>query len=291
MSQTPRRTPLPDDPRLLELLADRAAFGLSDAETVELRELLAKAGVPEDDSFDLAAAEAHLAMLQSANKEAMPAHIAARIEAAARSFMAEASGPGEIASSTFVAGRVGPQGASTPDGRMIRPSVATTIFPWLIAAACMALAVVAWKPWTRGTIQSTPTLAQERAEMLAQPGTIRMQWADFELQGEKPEIQGVNGDVVWSKDRQTGFMRFTNLPKNDPGKEQYQVWIVDERGLGVRISGAVFSACPDTGECIVKMTPGIQVGDAALFAVTIEKPGGVWVSDMKRRVVVAAKGT
>jgi hypothetical protein len=43
------------------------------------------------------------------------------------------------------------------------------------------------------------------------------------------------------------------------------------------------------GELVVPIRPAIEVQGAAAFAVTIEKVGGTWVSDMKRRVVIAAK--
>jgi hypothetical protein len=92
-------------------------------------------------------------------------------------------------------------------------------------------------------------------------------------------------------------MTFSNLPALQPG-EQYQLWIIDKRGLAdatgqsMRISGGVFDGGIDMvgkGELVVPIVPAIQVQGAAAFAVTIEKTGGTWVSDMKRRVVIAAK--
>jgi hypothetical protein len=40
----------------------------------------------------------------------------------------------------------------------------------------------------------------------------------------------------------------------------------------------------------VPIQPGIDVGRVTLFAITVEKPGGTWVPDLKRRVVVAPRG-
>lgn len=109
---------------------------------------------------------------------------------------------------------------------------------------------------------------------------------------DNPEQPSVTGDVVWSEAAQTGYLRLVGLKPNDPGVEQYQLWIVDSRGMNQRISGALFDANPDptTGEVIVKIDPRIETQDAVAFALTIEKPGGVWVSDMTRRVVIGAKG-
>ncbi len=39
---------------------------------------------------------------------------------------------------------------------------------------------------------------------------------------------GISGDVVWSNSLQKGYVTFRGLPANDPGKETYQLWIVDE---------------------------------------------------------------
>ncbi|HMG52780.1 MAG TPA: hypothetical protein VK601_04855, partial [Kofleriaceae bacterium] len=63
------------DPRGHDLLADRALFGLDDAEARELESL----GADDDDGYDLAAAAVELATLAI---EPMPAAVAERIAAA-----------------------------------------------------------------------------------------------------------------------------------------------------------------------------------------------------------------
>ncbi|MCA9300361.1 MAG: anti-sigma factor [Phycisphaerales bacterium] len=109
-------------------------------------------------------------------------------------------------------------------------------------------------------------------------------WSDW----DNPELAGVTGTVYWSESAQKGYMTFTGLDVNDPKVEQYQLWIIDERGLSQRISGALFNC--DGSQISVPIEPGIEVHDAAAFAVTIEAPGGTWVSDMSRRVVIASLG-
>lgn len=132
-------------------------------------------------------------------------------------------------------------------------------------------------------------LAQNRTKLLEVPGTIRVAWSPFEVPGlNPPEQPDVQGDVVWNDELQQGYLRFVGLDVNDPTSEQYQVWLIDERGMEQKVSGGVFNATRD-GEVIVPIEPGIDVGRVALFAITVEDPGGIWVPNLDRRVVVAPR--
>lgn len=137
--------------------------------------------------------------------------------------------------------------------------------------------------------QDPEVLRRDRELLLEVPDTIRIAWSPFDLGGAPPEQQGVQGDVVWNDKLEQGYLRFVGLEPNDPDKEQYQVWIVDERGMEQKVSGGVFNATAQ-GEVIVPIEPGIDVGRVRLFAVTVENPGGTWVPDLNRRVVVAPRG-
>lgn len=125
-----------------------------------------------------------------------------------------------------------------------------------------------------------------RRRLLEVPDTIRLAWQPFDLPDAPAEQQDVRGDVVWNNELEQGYLRFTGLAVNDPEVEQYQVWVIDERGMEQKVSGGVFNATAE-GEVIVPIDPAIDVGRVALFAITIEEPGGTWVPDLKRRVVVA----
>ena len=125
-----------------------------------------------------------------------------------------------------------------------------------------------------------------RRRLLEVPDTIRVAWQPFDLPDAPAEQPGVQGDVVWNNERQQGFLRFQGLAVNDPDVEQYQVWVIDERGMEQKVSGGVFNATAD-GELIVPIEPGIDVGKVAVFAITVENPGGTWVPDLQRRVVIA----
>ncbi|MFG0327961.1 MAG: anti-sigma factor domain-containing protein [Phycisphaerales bacterium JB037] len=131
-------------------------------------------------------------------------------------------------------------------------------------------------------------LAANRRKLLEVPGTVRLAWSPFDLPDAPAEQRDVTGDVIWNDDLQTGYLRFVGLDVNDPNIEQYQVWVIDERGMEQKVSGGVFNASAE-GEVIVPIEPGIDVGRVALFAITVEEPGGTWVPDLQRRVVVAPR--
>lgn len=131
-------------------------------------------------------------------------------------------------------------------------------------------------------------LRQNRKRLLEVPDTVRVAWQPFDLPDAPAEQrESVRGDAVWNDQLQIGYLRFEGLRPNDPATEQYQVWVIDERGMEQKVSGGVFNATAE-GEVIVPIEPGIDVGRVAVFAVTVENPGGTWVPDLKRRVVVAA---
>lgn len=292
--------------RLDELLADRAVFGLPEREEAELNALLSASGpqhARRAESLELAAASLELSMARC--DQELPTAVRDRLLKAAEDFAANRSG-------TEVIGRIGTgPSASAASASIARParampsSAGVTSQPaaargvpgwgWLAAAACLLLAVAGWWPRVAGQgrgfaqaagKESPADLVSQRAVLMASaPDLVQTSWSDWSLEGQGPEIAGVTGDVVFSPQRQTGFMRFKGLPKNPTGS-QYQLWIVDERGLSQRISGAIFDSHGQS-ELIVPISPRITVGKPALFAVTIEKPGGTWVSDMKRRVVAA----
>lgn len=127
-----------------------------------------------------------------------------------------------------------------------------------------------------------------RQKLLEVPDTIRIAWKPFDLPDAPAEQHGIEGDVVWNDGMEQGFLRFVGLKVNDPAVEQYQVWVIDERGMEQKVSGGVFNATAE-GEVIVPLKPGIDIRRVALFAVTIEEPGGTWVPDLRRRVVVAPR--
>lgn len=145
---------------------------------------------------------------------------------------------------------------------------------WLAAAASLALAAVGWLA-PRG---SGPSFEQ----VASAPDRVRWAWAS----GPDWTGQGVRGEVVFSIASQEGFMTFEGLPALDSENEQYQLWIIDPEQKHP-IDGGVFDAPAGAGERRVPIRAKLAVKQAAAFAVTVEKRGGVVVSDQSRVSVIA----
>lgn len=278
--------------RLDELLADRASQGLTVAETAEL---LALTDGADPVSTDLAAASLDLAYERGS--AALPPGLRERLLSAADEFIARRREAVGLAAPLRLVRDEEPV-VRVPERR---PSAVASGLGWLAAAAALVLAALGWmRPLPEARVSGSGTrlasfaTSSEYSRFCREnPDVVSIAWGDFnDLSTQAPpEIRGVRGDVAWCDRIQKGYMRLIGLPPNDPTREQYQLWIVDgERGLSQRISGGVFNAT-DQGEVIVRIDePIIPVGKAAAFAVTIEKPGGTWVSDMSRRVCLAARG-
>jgi anti-sigma-K factor RskA len=151
-----------------------------------------------------------------------------------------------------------------------------------MAAACLAFAACV-SFWQWPTDQTVANVAQLRAALIASaPDVVEADWSA----GTTP-IPGATGDIVWSTQRQQGFMRFRGVPVNAPTKAQYQLWIFDKNQSDTTpIDGGVFDITSD-GEVVVPIDAKLRVRDPFMFAVTIEKPGGVVVSARERLPLLA----
>jgi hypothetical protein len=264
--------------RLADLLSDRALEGLSADERAELLSLTN--GALDDESFDYAAAAVALATIDA--RETLPAHLAGKIEADAMRML-------PVLPHANVASFV----RATPRRDAVR------FAGWAAAAACLALAAASWL--TRGPAPLVittapaipiprieplpPTASAERAELLEAKDAIRVEWSPT----KDPAAAGAAGDVVWSDAAQKGFMRFRGLAANDPKKSQYQLWIFDpSQSAKTPVDGGVFDVDSATGDVVVPITAKLHVARPTLFAVTVEKPGGVVVSKRERIVLTAA---
>lgn len=96
------------------------------------------------------------------------------------------------------------------------------------------------------------------------------------------------GDVVWSARAQRGVMRIVGLLANDKARWQYQLWIFDKnRDQRFPVDGGVFDIPVDGAEVFVPIDARLPVGDATLFAITVEPVGGVVVSTRERIALTA----
>jgi hypothetical protein len=255
-----------DEDRFLELLADRALDKLTPAEEQELarievqspgrafegsRPSSSPSAQGSIDEMERAAAAVMLASLPAV--ENMPAHLLARVHDQSEM-------------------------AVRREKRRRDPVRYTG---WVAAAACLAFALGSLL--MRPRLPSGPSAAQAYAELAAQKETQRLDWSAT----KDPAATKAGGEVLWNPVTQKGFMRFRGLAMNDKQREQYQLWIFDgTKDDRYPVDGGVFDVGGE--DVIVPITAKIAVGKATLFAVTVEKPGGVVVSK-RERIVVTAK--
>jgi hypothetical protein len=266
--------------RLMNLLADRAIQPLSPEEQNELNELLEKYPSSERLELDLAAAAVDLSRINV--DEPLPADLRDRILVDAYAYLDSANQtqkPGQekkISDDEDAAGKV----IQFPT-RLNRWQWAG----WYVAAACLALAVIGWWDRLNPPPQTPLSLAELRERLIAEsPDLVKTAWSPTGGAG----AQHLNGDVVWSNTRQQGFMRFQGLPAIDPAQNEYQLWIFDaNQDERYPIDGGVFDVNEATGEVIVRINAKLKVSQPRLFAITVEKPGGVVVSKRDKLVLVA----
>lgn len=270
--------------RLEQLLADRATQGLGREESAELRELLQEHPEWDEEDFALTAAAINLSDVNA--DEPLPSALRDRIAADAARYFAD-----EASSRTVVE-------MPRPDARRVAPAspASSTRWQWagwyVAAAACLALAVfAAWPRLTSPTpeppsqITAAPSAAELRARLLREaPGSVLTAWTPTDDPGAKT----VSGDVVWNSERQQGYMRFAGLPRNDPRRQTYQLWIFDaQQDARYPVDGGVFDVVRDDGEVVVPINAKLEVRRPTLFALTVEKPGGVVVSKRDRLILTA----
>jgi hypothetical protein len=274
-----------DNERLADLLALQATEGLSEPDQHELNELLRSYPAADPQVLDSTAAALFLA--GDWEEEPMPESVRRRLNMAAAEFAAVVPKVSQI-----------PEPRSRP--REVKPSASRSSgFAWFAAAASIVVAVAAWIPrleypqsgkvdlLSQASLDSE-TLAGERQKLLASAKPLQKEWSAT----EDPAGTTVKGDVVWDAASQTGYMRFTGLPANDPGTLQYQLWIFDEtRDDRYPVDGGVFNIPSGGGEVVVPILAKLPIRTPKLFAVTIERPGGAVVSARERIVVVAAVST
>jgi len=268
--------------KILELLADEAIFGLSDSEKQEFDVL--KTEFPElakDKSFEIAASSINL--VETDLREKIPHNLQVKILNDADKFF-----DSRDAKENTV-------GSKSKNGETSSTKTKNQPFwqwlGWAVAgAACIALVANIWV--TQQTNQETvdgrnpvqtptpaPDIKAERRVLLAKAGVIQTNWSPVQ------KDEKISGDVIWSDSEQKGYMRLKGLPVNDKNKQTYQLWIFDKnQDEKTPVDGGIFDVERD-GEIIVPINAKLRIKDPKMFAVTVEKPGGVVVS--KREKIVA----
>jgi len=264
------------DQRMLELLAGQTLNNLSLDEQQEMSELPLDSVTSLQAEFDRVAAAVLLADSNEQHLQPLPAQLAKKIIEDAPSHLSATGKVNAVASEGYAR-----QSAPAVESRVRRRELVA----WLCAAAsiCGLLGQWFWND-SSGTELSPSSLLAERSRLLEE-GTSVMQvsWAP----GSTPFPETVGGNVIWSKATQTGFLRFVNMPINDPMVEQYQLWIIDPERDDEPIDGGVFDIIKN-GEVVIPIDAKLRVLAPIAFAITIEKPGGVVVSTQARLPLIAA---
>ncbi|MEQ8766670.1 MAG: anti-sigma factor [Planctomycetota bacterium] len=244
--------------RLEELLADRALDALETEDLDELSRLLGDSPHLEDPTYEYTAAALELAFARQDGSAYTP--LPSSLSASIEQRLLALTSPGQA-----------PKPRPAPDLPARHRMRLTGALGWLVAAG-LAI-VIAW-PASDGE----PAEAREQLVHLAKD-LVTWSWR------VQAGFEGSRGDVVWSPQREEGYMRLSGWRINDPASEQYQLWIFD-RDQANPIDGGVFDVSSD-GDVIVPIDAKLGVGEAYQFAVTIEKPGGVVVSGQDTIVAVA----
>ena len=272
--------PTPPSERIRELLAERALFGLGEEELGELHTLTG--GRPDEvDELALAAAALDLAHHSTAGqREQLPEHLRLRTLYAVR------RAANEPATKPVIA--VAPLATPAPVERQARNGVrGRELLAWFTAAAALLAAAFLF---SRQPTAGNASAEQLRAELVelregGDAGVVQVAWTP----GDDPAAKGAGGEVVWSNELNRGVMVFRGLAANNAKENQYQLWIFDaDRDAAHPVDGGVFDIPAGQQEVVIPIDPRVPVSRVTLFAVSVEKPGGVVVSDRSRLPLTAA---
>jgi hypothetical protein len=286
------------DEALVDLLVKQVTEGLSQAEERALDVLDSADAAMQLRAFEHAAAAVTLAAL--AAPEALPAALRARLEREANTLTAPALTAPAVSPGVVAFDRA--KGA--PQATVGRPASGSSL-GWLAAAACLVLAVFGWlrhppevaapvaevhvepPPVQVAPPPAEPTPSAARAALLARADSVKITLGAT----KDPAAQGVTADVVWDPVTHTGFAHFAGLKSNDPHVLQYQLWIFDAtRDKRYPVDGGVFDVPADSPDVVIPIRATLPIRQVAAFAVTVEKPGGVVVSDLSHVVALGKTG-
>ncbi len=246
--------------RFEELSAGCALGDLSREEEREFMILSEELGASPDLAFDLLAATLEVELLQK-SIEPLPAALNARLHQWA-----------DEISTPEAPNLVHPQ---VPAWQKI---VRNPISGWAAAAAILIFAALSTQ---KPAVQLSPAQAESR---------LRTEASDLierKFQG-LGTYKDTSGKVVWSDSKQQGYMTLSGIPKNDPTKAQYQLWIVDPKRDEAPVDGGVFDIPSDGSPVVVPIVAKLSLSDPQAFVITLEQPGGV-VKSKQEQVVALAK--
>ena len=262
---------------LLDLLIEKTLYGLDNDEERSLDTFDPEVVAGELAGFEAAAAAVNMAGLD--RQHPLPDHLRARIlQQAAQHVRSQSVG-------------------RTSGDVVIERRPAAGWFNWLgwaaAAAAVLALAVNVWVTRVQPgpdqarnaqtpEVPRTLSASEQREELIrSDPGIVRAAFTG----GNVKEMKDVAGDVVWSDAKQAGFLRLRGLAVRTAPDHCYQLWIFDRiQDKSTPVDGGTFDVNAD-GEMIIPINAKLAVEGPYMFAITIERHGGVVVS--KREQIAA----
>jgi hypothetical protein len=272
---------------LYDLIVKRVTEGVTKDERQQLEQFDRELVKRESFAFESTVAAIGLAGVEI---EQMPDHLVAKIAAAAPAAMrteSESEGNATILETapTFTADDV------------FKRKPRTFIFGLLGWAAAAVLLVVLGIQFYSVRVNKQPgdavvalpspsiepTIAAQRDDFMHEAtDMVSATWAPGNIKDMR-----VVGDVVWSDAKQKGYMRLRGLPPNDPGTTSYQLWIFDKsQDAATPIDGGVFNM-PASGEVVIPIDAKLKASKPQMFAVTMEKAGGVVVSKREKIAALA----
>lgn len=293
---------------LLDLLIKKVSYGLDKSEQKQLDELHVKTDDAEYRSLEITAAAISIAGARP--DEELPAHLYSKIAQDAVKYVAsdrtETPIPWPPAKSNADPGFdtiLSPRELSRSE---------RSWFEWLgwaaAAAACLILAINIWTTRTpkvdrvnnKPPAESPNVLQAQLRELSNQkaslpPSQMREEMIRSNVEmvkanwtvGNMKEMKDISGDVIWSDEKQAGFIKLKGLPVNDTTKETYQIWIFDKtQDKATPIDGGTFDVTSE-GEMVIPINAKLKVKGAEMFAITAEKPGGVVVSKREKLAATA----
>lgn len=250
---------------LLERAADVALYGGGfDADELALAAVLGIDLDRECASLELAAAE--IAAAAAIAKPARPpAQLEARLVRVAEALHAPAPIP---------LPRSSPK--ARPESRPSAwiPAIAAGIFIGALGTLAVVLA----------TAREKPREIDPVSFIRSHPAAVHWKWTGTD---DAHVIGQVSGEAYFDPTTDEGLLEIEGLAANDPAREQYQLWIFDAtRDERYPIDGGVFDIGAN-GRARIPVRAHLHVSRPVGFAVTVEPPGGVVVSE--RRIALIAK--
>jgi hypothetical protein len=158
--------------------------------------------------------------------------------------------------------------------------------PWWgwSVAACLAVLLV---------LQSQKPAPASKAVPLELSKTIFLQEAPdllrLPLAGTTGAYAKTQGEVLWSDEKQEGYLVLSDLPANDREQFQYQLWIVDPLRDEIPVDGGVFDVSPTGDTVVIPIEAKLNIRKPQAFVITVEQVGGVVRSKQEKVVGVAKK--